>query len=82
MEQQQSNLAIISEMPNTTKAITDTLLDSLKKLKEDVTYIKQATAINNTVNSLVKVAKLNMAYVKMMQEAERPEPALPTSQPA
>lgn len=68
MEASNNNLAAISEMPNTTKSITSTLLDSIEKIKNDPNYVKQAGAINNAVNNLVKVAKLNLAYVKLMQE--------------
>ncbi len=44
--------------------LKDLLLDSIQKIKEDPNYIKQATAINNHVNTFVNITKLQFDFAK------------------
>ena len=46
--------------------LESTLKDSIQKLQEDPGYIKQATAINNNVNSLINITKMKIDFVKRM----------------
>jgi len=48
-----------------TKTIKDTLMESINKVREDAKYIKQAEAINKSVNVLLNMAKLDLQAKKM-----------------
>jgi hypothetical protein len=57
---------VIQEATGLTKDLKDILLDNIKKVQTDPNYIKQATTINKSVNSLVSLAKLHLeAAVKL-----------------
>lgn len=45
---------------NTMEQLRDTLLDSIKKVKEDREYIPQAQNIANSVNSIIGLAKIEI----------------------
>ena len=47
------------------KTVKDTIMDSIKKIQNDANYIKQAEAINRSVNTLVNIAKLELQAKKM-----------------
>lgn len=51
---------------STADYLEEVLKKSIEKLQNDESYIKQATAINNNVNSLISITKLKMDYVKIM----------------
>lgn len=40
------------------------LKDNIEKVQKDAGYIKQATAINNNVNSLININKMKLDYAK------------------
>jgi hypothetical protein len=42
--------------------IRDILLDNIKKVQEDPSYIKQAQSVTNSVNALVNLAKTEIQY--------------------
>jgi len=47
------------------KTVKDTVMDSIKRVQNDAHYIKQAEAINRSVNTLVNIAKLELQAKKM-----------------
>lgn len=59
---------------NFDSAITDVhelkaiLIDNIRKVKNDPGYIKQATAINNQVNTFVNITKLQLDYAKQVKK--------------
>ena len=52
---------------STADYLEEVLKKSIEKLQTEPEFIKQATAINNNVNSLISITKLKMDYVKTMR---------------
>jgi len=63
----ESNSVVVRHEPlnGMTKTIKDTLMESINKVREDAKYIKQAEAINKSVNVLLNMAKLDLQAKKM-----------------
>jgi len=63
----ESNAVVVRQEPlnGMTKTIKDTLMESINKVREDAKYIKQAEAINKSVNVLLNMAKLDLQAKKM-----------------
>jgi hypothetical protein len=49
-------------------SLKDTLLDSIKQVKADPKAIRQAQTINQTVNTLLNLAKTEIAFRKMLDK--------------
>lgn len=49
---------------NTVDKLTELLMDNIEKVKGDANYIKQATSINNNVNSIINLTKLKLDVLK------------------
>lgn len=47
--------------------LKDVLLENIEKVRDNPEYIKQATSINNNVNSLINLQKLELDYVRTMK---------------
>lgn len=47
--------------------LRNVLLDNIDKVRADPAYIPQATAINNNVNSIINLSKLQMDAVKLQK---------------
>ncbi len=66
-----SSLPQISTLDgNTMTALRDTLLENIKKIKDDKTFIPQAEAINSTVNQVIGLARTEIEYRKMLLKAD------------
>lgn len=50
--------------------LKDILMDNIKKVQNDAGYIKQATVINNNVNTLVNLTKLQLSHAKMVADSK------------
>lgn len=48
--------------------LKDILLDNIKRVQANPEYVKQATVINNNVNTLVNLTKLQMAFHKQKRD--------------
>jgi hypothetical protein len=59
------NGIVVMERENTmVDKLTDLLMDNITKVQTDATYIKQAQAINNNVNSIINLTKLKLDVMK------------------
>lgn len=47
------------------------LLDNIEKVQKNPEYIKQATAINNQINSFVNITKLQLDYHKAINKMKK-----------
>jgi hypothetical protein len=63
-----STLQVISEQRHSISSLKDVLMDSIKRVQENKEYIEQAKSINNNVNTLLNMAKLE---VQIMREANK-----------
>ena len=63
----QSDLMLMGST-DLTAQLKGILLDNIEKVKENRDYIPQATTINNNVNSLINLTKLQLDYVKTSQK--------------
>ncbi len=73
-EQPASEMAIISndqkkEISSGLQSLTATLMESIEKIKTDPSYIPQAKAINNNVNSIVNTMRLQLDILKETKKA-------------
>jgi len=59
---------IVSNTSNITENLRNILLDNIDKVQKDKAYIPQATAINNNVNSIINLSKLQMDAIKMQEK--------------
>ena len=50
--------------------LRNVLLDNITKVRANPAYIPQATAINNNVNSIINLSKLQMDAVKLQKRFE------------
>ena len=60
-----SNVVVVLPEENTT--IKETLLDTLKKIKEDPNYLAQAKAICEVTNTMVNVQKIEIEMYKIQK---------------
>lgn len=58
-----NDMAIVNATSLATE-LKDILLDNIKRVQSNPEYVKQATVINNNVNTLVNLTKLQMAFHK------------------
>lgn len=56
---------VVTNTSNIVESLRQTLLENIERVKKDKEYIPQATAINNSVNSVINLSKLQMDAVKM-----------------
>ncbi len=56
--------AFVEHGEDLSQTLTNTLLDSINKVKASKDYIPQAIAINNNVNSIVNIQRLRLDLVK------------------
>jgi len=56
--------AFVEHGDDLSQTLTNTLLDSINKVKASKDYIPQAIAINNNVNSIVNIQRLRLDLVK------------------
>lgn len=50
--------------PDLMNVLKDILLDDIQKVREDRGYCQQAKTINNNINTLINLAKFQMAFKK------------------
>lgn len=55
---------IVSPVNSTISQLQTILLDNIEKVKKDANYIPQAKAINNDVNSIINLAKIQVMLIK------------------
>ncbi len=48
--------------------LKEILLDNIKKVKEDKSYIPQANSINKNINTLLNMAKLELEYYRTLKK--------------
>ena len=58
---------VVEEHKSLTKELIDVLRDNIAKVKKDKNYIAQAQAINNNVNSIINVTKLQLDVYKQFK---------------
>ncbi len=58
----------VATQANTLKTVTDILVDCIKKVNEDPSYIKQANSINGTVRTITGVMKIELEMLKYKQK--------------
>lgn len=60
-----STMVAVNNTSNIVESLRQTLLENIELVKKDIGYIPQATAINNSVNSIINLSKLQMDAIKM-----------------
>jgi len=55
---------------NTTQKLRDTLIENIDRVKENPNYIKQAHAINSSVNTLINLVKTEIMARKIIEKNE------------
>lgn len=53
---------------NEMRQIKNIVMDNIKKVQDDAKYIPQATAVNQSVNTLLNMAKLELQAAKLARE--------------
>lgn len=66
--QSTSSEIVVSNTSNIVDSLRGILLDNIKKVQENKEYIPQATAINNNVNSIINLSKLQMDALRMQEK--------------
>lgn len=66
----ENNAIIISAVlpPETVKSVAEILLDNIKKVQGDPGYVKQATAITQSVSALINLAKTELSIRRAKSE--------------
>lgn len=67
-EQEETRTALVVQQSGEIDTLHKILKDSIKKIQEDKEYIGQAKAINNHINTMLNMVKLQMQMQNMMDK--------------
>lgn len=67
-DQEEASTALVVQQSGEIDTLHKILKDSIKKIQEDKEYIGQAKAINNHINTMLNMVKLQMQMQNMMDK--------------
>lgn len=68
VEVESERVSLVPAQKNEVSNMKNILLDNIKKIQEDKAYINQAKAINNNINTLLNMVKLEIQISREMNK--------------